>query len=86
MENTVLRNDSHSSGVSWGAVIAGSFVAATLSLALLALGTGIGLSAASPWASAGAAASKIRWTAQGPLATEMTSKRFTNGYQTSSLS
>jgi hypothetical protein len=44
-------------------VIAGSFVAAALSLALLALGTGIGLSAASPWASAGAAASKIGWTA-----------------------
>ena len=63
LSGTVVRNDSHSSGVSWGAVIAGSFVAAALSLALLALGTGIGLSVASPWASAGAAASKIGWTA-----------------------
>jgi hypothetical protein len=33
-------NDSNNSGVSWGAVIAGAFVAAALSLALLALGTG----------------------------------------------
>jgi hypothetical protein len=49
--------------VSWGAVIAGAFVAAALSLALLALGTGIGLSAVSPWANAGASASAIGWTA-----------------------
>ena len=57
------RNEAHSSGVSWGAVIAGAFVAAALSLALLALGTGIGFSAVSPWANAGASASAIGWTA-----------------------
>jgi hypothetical protein len=62
-----LRNDAHSSGVSWGAVIGGAFVAAALSLALLALGTGIGLSAASPWANAGASASAIGWGAIGWL-------------------
>jgi hypothetical protein len=56
-------NDSNSSGVSWGAVIAGAFVASALSLALLALGTGVGLSAASPWANAGASSSAIGWTA-----------------------
>jgi hypothetical protein len=56
-------NDSNSSGVSWGAVIAGALVAAALSLALVALGTGVGLSAASPWANAGASASAIGWTA-----------------------
>lgn len=56
-------NDSNSSGVSWGAVIAGAFVAAALSLALLALGTGVGFSAASPWTNAGASASAIGWTA-----------------------
>jgi hypothetical protein len=44
-------------------VIAGAFVAAALSLALLALGTGIGLSAVSPWANDGAAASTVDWTA-----------------------
>jgi hypothetical protein len=60
---TSARNEAHSSGVSWGAVIAGAFVAAALSLALLALGTGIGLSAVSPWANAGASASTIGWTA-----------------------
>ena len=59
------RNEAHSSGVSWGAVIAGAFVAAALSLALLALGTGIGLSAVSPWTNVGASASAIGWTAIG---------------------
>src|ERR1035441_10868465 len=58
-----VTDDSNSSGVSWGAVIAGAFVAAALSLALLALGAGIGLSAVSPWANAGASASMIGWTA-----------------------
>ena len=43
-------NDATTAGVAWGAVIAGAFVAAALSLALLAMGTGIGLSAISPWA------------------------------------
>jgi hypothetical protein len=52
-------DDSNSSGVSWGAVIAGAFVAAALSLALLALGTGIGMSSVSPWANSGASAEKI---------------------------
>ena len=60
---TLGRNEAHSSGVSWAAVIAGAFVAAALSLALLALGTGIGFSAVSPWANAGASASRIGRTA-----------------------
>jgi hypothetical protein len=53
------RNEAHSSGISWGAVIAGAFVAAALSLTLLALGTGIGFSAASPWAGVGTSGSAI---------------------------
>jgi hypothetical protein len=61
------RNEAHGSGVSWAAVIAGAFVAAALSLALLALGTGIGLSAVSPWGSAGASARTIGWSAIGWL-------------------
>jgi hypothetical protein len=60
---TFGRNEAHSSGVSWAAVIAGAFVAAALSLALLALGAGIGFSAVSPWANAGASASRIGRTA-----------------------
>src|SRR5580704_7729714 len=58
-----VTDDSNSFGVSWRAVIAGAFVAAALSLALLALGTGIGLSVISPWANAGASASAVGWTA-----------------------
>ena len=61
------RNEAHSSGVTWGAVTAGAFATAALSLALLALGTGIGFSAVSPWANAGMSASAIGWTAIGWL-------------------
>jgi hypothetical protein len=57
------KNEAHSSGVSWPAVIAGAFVAAALSLILLALGTGIGLSAISPWEGTGASASTVGRTA-----------------------
>ncbi len=39
----------HASGVSWAAVIAGAFVASAFSLALVALGAGIGLISVSPW-------------------------------------
>lgn len=53
------KNEAHSSGVSWPAVFAGAFVAAALSLILVALGTGIGLSAISPWDGAGASASAV---------------------------
>jgi hypothetical protein len=57
------KNEAHSSGVSWPAVIAGAFVAAALSLILLALGTGIGLSVISPWEGTAASASAVRRTA-----------------------
>jgi len=50
---TLFAADTHAAGVSWPAVIAGAFVAAALSLILLALGAGLGLSAVSPWAGAG---------------------------------
>lgn len=48
--------EAHSSGVSWAAVLAGAFVAAALSLTLLALGAGFGLLTVSPWSSAGVSA------------------------------
>src|SRR5881396_2511384 len=57
------RNEAHSSGVSWPAVFAGAFITAALSLALLAWGTGIGLSAASPWSTAAGSSSRIGRTA-----------------------
>lgn len=43
------RNEAISSGVSWGAVFSGAFVAAALSLILLALGAGAGMSSVAPW-------------------------------------
>jgi hypothetical protein len=48
-----------SSGVSWAAVIAGSAVAAALSLSLLVLGTGLGFTAVSQWAGEGVSAEGI---------------------------
>src|SRR6204780_2806632 len=53
------RNEAPSSGVFWPAVIAGAFVTAALSLILLALGAGIGLSAISPWENSGASTSAV---------------------------
>lgn len=50
------NREAHSSGVSWGAVIGGAFVAAALYLILLALGAGFGLSAVSPWSNVGVTA------------------------------
>jgi len=54
-----VGSEAQSSGVSWPAVIGGAFVTAALSLILLALGTGLGLSSVSPWSNAGASASTI---------------------------
>src|SRR6202162_2773787 len=54
-----VNNEANSSGVSWAAVIGGGFVTAALSLILLALGTGLGLSSVSPWSGVGASASTV---------------------------
>jgi hypothetical protein len=47
------------SAVSWAAILAGAAAAAVLSLILLILGTGLGLSAMSPWAEEGASAKTL---------------------------
>jgi hypothetical protein len=59
--STELRSNSESpvSAVSWGAVIGGAFVAASLALILTILGVGLGLSSISPWTGAGATATTI---------------------------
>jgi hypothetical protein len=44
-----VEREASISAVSWGAVIGGAFVSAALSLILLALGAGFGLSTVSPW-------------------------------------
>ena len=51
--NLPLTTAQHTSGVSWGAILAGAAAAAALSLILLILGTGLGLSSVSPWAQVG---------------------------------
>ncbi|MES2743038.1 MAG: hypothetical protein V4754_19105 [Pseudomonadota bacterium] len=47
--DSTLPFDGHTSGVSWGAVLAGAAAASALSFILLILGFGLGLSAVSPW-------------------------------------
>jgi hypothetical protein len=54
-----VASEANASAVSWAAVIAGAFVMAALSLVLLALGAGFGLSSVSPWSHAGASAAKL---------------------------
>ena len=54
-----LGNEAHSSGVCWSAVIAGGFVTAAVSLILLALGTGLGLSSFSVWSYSSSTATKL---------------------------
>jgi hypothetical protein len=48
------------STVSWASIAAGAIVAAALSLALFALGAGLGLSSVSPWAGSGVSASTFK--------------------------
>ncbi|TIW66119.1 MAG: hypothetical protein E5V60_13685, partial [Mesorhizobium sp.] len=48
--------ESSSSAVNWGPIIAGAFAASTLTVMLLLLGSGLGLSMVSPWSAAGASA------------------------------
>ena len=45
----VVAGDGHTSGVSWGAILAGAAAAAALSFILLILGMGLGLSSVSPY-------------------------------------
>jgi hypothetical protein len=53
------QREGSGSGVSWSAVIGGAVVAAALSLIMLALGAGFGLSEISPWSNVGAKASTV---------------------------
>jgi hypothetical protein len=52
----VLTHDASTSAVSWPAITAGAFVAASISVLLVALGTGLGLASVSPWPNSGASA------------------------------
>ncbi|HEU0081540.1 MAG TPA: hypothetical protein VFQ87_01600 [Bradyrhizobium sp.] len=48
------------SGVSWGAVLAGAVASCAVTLFLLALATGLGLSAVSPWGNSGVSATTFK--------------------------
>jgi hypothetical protein len=51
--------ESSRSGIAWPAIIGGAVTAIALSLILLALGSGLGFSVASPWSNSGAAAATV---------------------------
>ena len=48
----VESEESYASAISWGAVIGGAVAAGAITLLLVALGSGIGLSSVSPWSPA----------------------------------
>ena len=48
---SAVPQESSNSAISWGAVLAGAFAAAALTLILMLLGSGLGLSVVSPWSS-----------------------------------
>lgn len=59
LESSLAVSEARASGVSWAAVFAGAFVVMALSLILMALGTGVGLSAGTLGANGGASATAI---------------------------
>src|SRR6478609_234767 len=54
---------SFNSTVSWGAILAGGFTAAAVSLVVVAFGVGVGLSVVSPWTGEGISATTASWSA-----------------------
>jgi hypothetical protein len=60
IRTNVLAGADAQSAVSWASIAAGAVVAAALSLALFALGAGLGLSSISPWADSGVSASTFK--------------------------
>lgn len=55
-QGDVSTEDARRSAVSWAAIIAGAVAATAVTVILLVFGTGVGLSAVSPWYGAGASA------------------------------
>ena len=49
----VVTEESSSSAVSWGPVIAGALAASTFTFILMLVGSGLGLTMISPWSNAG---------------------------------
>jgi len=51
------------SSISWGAILAGGFTAAAVTLIVVAFGVGAGLSVVSPWEGEGISATTASWSA-----------------------
>ena len=58
-----MDRDAFNSTVSWGAILAGGFTAAAVSLIVVAFGIGAGLSVVSPWEGEGISATTASWSA-----------------------
>jgi hypothetical protein len=58
-----MDRDNFNSTVSWGAILAGGFTAAAVSLIVVAFGIGAGLSVVSPWEGEGISATTASWSA-----------------------
>ena len=58
-----MDRDAFNSTVSWGAILAGGFTAAAVSLIVMAFGVGAGLSVVSPWEGQGISATTASWSA-----------------------
>ncbi len=59
VEDDLARDELTRSAVSWGAIFVGALAAAAVTLILIMLGTGLGLTMVSPWAGMGASAATV---------------------------
>ncbi len=78
--NTVATVDTSRSGVSWAAIFAGAMAAASLSLLLFILGTGLGLSSVSVWSGEGLDAGALGLTAVAWIAFTQLASAGVGGY------
>ncbi len=58
----IESNDTNTSAVSWGAILAGGFAAASLAIVFVTLGSAVGLGSISPWDNSGVSATTVKWT------------------------
>jgi hypothetical protein len=58
--SVVIGDEPSVSGASWGAIFAGAAVSLAVTLLVIAFGTGLGLSAVSPWETAGVSATTFK--------------------------
>lgn len=59
IEDDLSRDELTRSAVSWGAIFVGALAAAAVTVILVVLGTGLGLTMVSPWAGMGASAATV---------------------------